>query len=290
MLCRIDLFFLLKRIRNKKHPTEDSLEKQNYVLELPESFNERKYILSHLEMIPKPDVLVLGSSRIMLIDSKMFKDNLSIFSAGVSVATIPDIIAIWQHVKNLGKIPKYLIIYIDPWVFNTNNEQQNWKINENLYKQFETGAPLSQNKISSEVNSLANYSFIPESDLPPTREGRRVDGSLIYPADFTKIKNPIEIKKKTDEYLEGCVFCLCDWKFDENVYQMLVKLLIDIKRTGTPVLIVLPPYQHHVYKTLKKKKPYKNILAEVIRTLDVRLAKKNREFPSILQCDQSVRF
>src|SRR3990167_6494675 len=92
----------------------------------PDNFDERLYVISHLKVIPKPDILLLGSSLVMLVDSQMFNKDLSIFNAGVSGASIQDYIAIWQFLKNKDKLPTYLVIFFDAWVFNKNNGQLRW--------------------------------------------------------------------------------------------------------------------------------------------------------------------
>ncbi len=266
------IFYLIKLLIPT--PPENQKWAKTAVLLFNRNMNERQYMLSHLSIAPKPDILFLGSSRIMQIDSNMFNPEISVFSSGVSVATIPDIIAFWQHMKNQNKIPSYVVIFIDPWHFNNNNKQTNWKINQALYDQFIFGK-TSTNPPTSNYFSKAVYKN--ESDFPANQEGRRFDGSVLYPTQFTKVKTSVEINLEAKKYMEGCVFCLCEWDFDEKRYQELLKLVKDIHLKGTKILVVLPPYQHQVYNDILKSKTYKKILPQVVETLGNRLIKETEE-------------
>jgi len=82
-----------------------------------------------------PSVIVLGSSRIMLIHADYFKTN-SFMNHGVSGASIEDMIAIYQLYKMKGMLPKIILIGIDPWIFNKNNGQGRWKTLATEYESF----------------------------------------------------------------------------------------------------------------------------------------------------------
>lgn len=73
----------------------------------------------------KLDIVVLGSSRVMTIQSEYF-NNQTLINNGVAGASIEDIIAIFQMYKNKKILPKKIILGIDPWIFNINNNQKRW--------------------------------------------------------------------------------------------------------------------------------------------------------------------
>ncbi len=113
--------------------------KEDEIRIFPTNFDERSIKVSHINFIEKPDVLLLGSSRMAPVSSIFFKKDLKIFNAGLSSASFEDYIAIWQDMKQLGKNPKKVIIFMDPWLFNStaNNKATGWhfigKYVENFY-------------------------------------------------------------------------------------------------------------------------------------------------------------
>ena len=267
----------------------------------PDNFDERLYVISHLKVIPKPDILLLGSSRVMLVDSQMFNKDLSIFNAGVSGASIQDYIAIWQFLKNKDKLPTYLVIFLDAWVFNKNNGQLRWQTNLELYEQFSGSPSLKTSPLIAlkrakrsilEIADLFTWSILEKSllilrggiyqtgivkvnKLPSEAKGKRFDGSLIYPVKLTQVPSLEEISKKSLEYTKGHIYSLYNWKFDENAYQDLTKLLKDVHEHGIRTLIVLPPYQHLTLKKLSELPDYKEALPTTKNTITTRLAKES---------------
>ena len=93
-----------------------------------ENYNERifeKYLISQYP--EKVDTAVIGSSRIMQIGDSILNKNATILNNGVSGATVEDEIAIIWMYYNRGYLPNQIIIGIDPWIFNKNNEQTRWE-------------------------------------------------------------------------------------------------------------------------------------------------------------------
>jgi len=84
----------------------------------PKNFDERTAKISHLKFIDSPQILFLGSSRVLLVSSDMFDSNVKFFNGGMSTAIVEDFIAIWQTLKELKKTPSQVVIFIDPWLFN----------------------------------------------------------------------------------------------------------------------------------------------------------------------------
>jgi hypothetical protein len=278
LILGVIIFFILFKTQEDILDQDQLTWPLNKVMVYPKNLNERTYILSHLKQIPKIDVLFLGSSRIMLVNSNIFKEKNRVFSSGISVGVVPDFIAIWQHIKNLKKIPKYVVIYVDPWAMNKNNNQTNWKVNQSLYRQFFKERKSSlwgtikeyfENKsMNQKTINLKNQRFVFENNLSKDQEGRRFDGSVIYPDHVVKPKTLKEITQKANEYLQECIFCLCDWKFDQKMFHELNVLIQDIRNSGAKVMVVLPPYQHKVYQGMMKSPLYSNILNEVVGALE----------------------
>jgi predicted glycosyltransferase involved in capsule biosynthesis len=66
-----------------------------------------------------PNFVIVGSSRTMLINSDLFLSS-SFLNNSVSGASIEDIISIYQLYKVNNKLPKKILLGVDPWLFNRN--------------------------------------------------------------------------------------------------------------------------------------------------------------------------
>lgn len=95
----------------------------------PHNFDERTMKTSHIRFIEKPDVLILGSSRVAVVSSDLFNPKLDVFNGGMASSTLEDFIAIYQDLKESGKLPSYLLVFADPWQFNTayNQSHGGWR-------------------------------------------------------------------------------------------------------------------------------------------------------------------
>lgn len=77
----------------------------------------------------RPDILVLGSSRSMYIRAEFFPGH-TLFNSFVAPGTVEDYVAIYQLYRQREKIPKWVIIGIDPWLLDDNhhfNKLRHWE-------------------------------------------------------------------------------------------------------------------------------------------------------------------
>lgn len=85
----------------------------------------KKIILSKL--IKQPDVLILGSSRVMSISHDLFKTD-SFYNAWVPLgATIQDDAIFYYLYQKRGWKPKTVLICLDTWLLARNNGKEAWK-------------------------------------------------------------------------------------------------------------------------------------------------------------------
>jgi hypothetical protein len=87
------------------------------------NYNEylsRKYAIKYMQ--DSPDVVCLGSSRIMQINNTIF-DNQTFFNMGVSAISLKEIIASYNVLKGKDFEPKTIIIGIDPSIFLKNKSK-----------------------------------------------------------------------------------------------------------------------------------------------------------------------
>lgn len=247
---------------------------------VPAKFDERKFVIAQLEAVQKINMLLMGSSRIMEVDSNLFREDVNMFNSSISVGVIQDFAAIWQGLKNQSKIPEYFIISLDPWVFNKNNRRNEWRSNQKLYDQFLNHVKISKwemwkHSLFSPPKKPNDWSVVPESEMKSTQRGKRGDGSFVFERPIPRSDQDRYVRGEAQKYLQGCIFSICDWEFDEHQYQVLVQLLQEIQSQGGKVLLILPPYHPLVYNKLyQANDSYRGILPGVEQTLTTRLKKE----------------
>ena len=86
------------------------------------SYDERELQRLIVEQYPgRRDMVVIGSSRTMVLRKKFINGNPDFFNHSVSGAVIEDFPAIIGLYKEKGAFPGTVILGIDPWMFNRNN-------------------------------------------------------------------------------------------------------------------------------------------------------------------------
>ncbi len=91
------------------------------------NFDERLLQKFSLQALPqRPPVLVLGSSRTMLIGENLFPKG-TLHNGAVSGGVLEDMLAVYELYTARGWYPDTLILGIDPWMFNANHGQERWK-------------------------------------------------------------------------------------------------------------------------------------------------------------------
>ncbi len=84
-----------------------------------DKMDERQVLEIYVQNLPEdqiPDTVALGSSRVMQLNSDIVGG--SFFNAGMSGASFMDIANTWYLFERAEKMPKNLIICVDPWLFN----------------------------------------------------------------------------------------------------------------------------------------------------------------------------
>ena len=126
-------------------------------------------------VIIKPDILILGTSRIMQINQKHFSHN-KIYNAGVNASASQGLEGMIKLLNSIPKndLPKHIIVGLDPWIFNPNYpENSNNKTIRELVKNALKNKPLIFNTVKLTVNSprdlirrLSSYSSLINQKTP----------------------------------------------------------------------------------------------------------------------------
>jgi hypothetical protein len=162
------------------------------------NMDERQFIKFRIKFENlSPNVIVLGSSRIMQIGEHNYADT--VLNLGVSGSSIEDDIAIADMATKKFS-PSTIFISADPWLFNSRSGQGRWKsLNDEYF------IALSNLKISSTSESNAidenekslfveigskiydsvnKQQFDAIDDTPESRDKIRRDGSRVYNTEY----------------------------------------------------------------------------------------------------------
>jgi len=244
------------------------------------NFDDRKFRKAMIQNTTYPvEWVAIGSSRTMQLRQRHILDgNISFQNYSVAGASIEDYIGILAvYKKQHNALPKNIILGIDPWVFNRNNNQTRYKvlakdINELLSEMNST--ELVNTVADNNLKKLCSINYVKENiKFLKARKGinyyyiadsievddylREPDGSLHYPfyrrhPDFEKVK---ELAKN---YTKGKVYSLEN--FSELANRELFNLFIDyLKENNVNIIFYLPPYNPITYDILKNNPKYAKI-------------------------------
>ena len=227
----------------------------------------------------KVDSIVLGSSRAMVIRKKFIVNkNKVFFNHAVSGASLEDYIAIVDlYEQEKGYIPKYIMIGVDPWVFNKFNGQSRWRTLKDNY--FDLLSKLMKKNVNNSfsINSikwkqlinyeytLSNILFLKKnfgrtpyyitSTVDIEDSTRALDASLYYPfSDRTPNKQLVE-KLAIKFVKKGQVYSLEKFVKLDNLSEF-ENFINYLQHKGSIVTFILFPYNPISYNILIKDKDY----------------------------------
>lgn len=236
-----------------------------------------------------PEIIVIGSSRTMLINSTHFR-NQSFFNNSVSGASIEDIIALYQIYRDYDFSPQKIIIGIDPWLLNENNGQSRWKSLEYFYKKYyQNSEHESTTNLNYKYGELFSLSYFQASlkAMPKLFSGtskpfatqkkynetntKLTDGSLVYNAAYRNASQD-EINSKINNYIIGSIYSIENFeKISENIWSEFQTFITELQGENISVEFFLCPYAPLVFDEISKS--YPNV--EKTENLMVNFAKDN---------------
>ena len=101
-----------------------------------EQMDERQILKLYVQNLPEdrvPNTVAVGSSRVLQLSTPLAGDT-SYYNAGMSGAGPMDIMNAFYLFDRAGKLPKNLIIEVDPWLFNPNFAQE--RADADLFSEF----------------------------------------------------------------------------------------------------------------------------------------------------------
>ena len=220
----------------------------------------------------RPDVLVLGSSRVMLINNSYFDDK-KLLNNAVTGAALQDLIAIFQMYKTKKILPKSIIIGLDPWIFNVNNEQKRWltlskeyysyynieKINNEISNFYKIKELISPSYFQESYKNLLNKSDPISTKKTYNKTNTLLfDGSLTYGEKYRKVSQEI-VDNKAVNFIEDGLYSL--EKFDlisADLFDEFERFCNEIVNNKIKLSIILIPYHPIVYNKINNN--YKIVL------------------------------
>lgn len=237
----------------------------------------QKYLINNSDFCP--DVLVIGSSRVMLINSSDFKEQ-TFLNNGVSGASIEDLLAIYQMYEQKKCYPKKIILGLDPWTLNIYNGQTRWSnLNREyfiLYNQLTNNNIVTKEEhIDSKYLQLVSPSYfkgsfkkifsVSSKPIVTTARinstfTRLVDGSISYDLQY-RSATPVEIEKRALDFISGDIYSI--EKFDKlspEIMFLLEKFIAHLRNNHIEISFFLAPYHPKVYSFIAKSKKYSQVI------------------------------
>ena len=252
----------------------------------------QKYAIA--EMRECPDIIVVGSTRTMMIN-KYYFGNYTFFNNSMNGTTIEDIITLIMLYDKKNCLPENIIIGIDPWLLNKNNYQERWKslsfeFNDALERLGIESVEIEKKYIHQRPNKLFSLHYFFDSIHKTAKQAKKPlitkrnfnqattkleDGSIIYSKSFRERSLEeinqnvvITLKKRSAYGFEG------NGNFNEKnqmAFETLINYLIN---NGINVIFYFSPYHPMAYKTFSGNPKYKNFINSEIYFKN--LAKENR--------------
>lgn len=235
-----------------------------------------KILVNQLDQAP--DTIVLGSSRIMQLDTQLAGlEEGQFFNCALTGADFYDVVGSFYLFDKAGKLPANLVIGVDPWLFNTGAEATDARSDKELYARFLTeklGIPQEYEAEDPNVmwTSLyspsyfqSNISYLLQSrgnvEKPQPVEGdlysqltevKRHDGSLLYDKAF---------REQSQEAIDAsALYQTSNFSFveyytavDEDRLEVFEAYLAYVKGLGVNVILILTPYHPIAYDNAAEK-------------------------------------
>lgn len=260
-------------------------------------YNDRNLLAARLQgMEEAPQVMVLGSSRVYTFDHTMFGTD-SFYNAGLSEATVYDLLAVSGILFKQDKLPETVVIGVDAFLFNKSHDNEKWKELESYANYMSL---TMEGKLSPELahprkdtgrdwkKTLSldyfryNVTLLPEGkrfavsyteDWETDGYLKHSDGSVSYQRELREV-NPADVEEMTRQAMEEhVVYRMTDYEeIDKQHFQYFSWLIEDLQQAGVEVILYLPPYSPMMYNYIESEEAFQIALEveEEVKNLAVR--------------------
>lgn len=242
------------------------------------NYDEREFQIQFIfAQKESPDVIALGSSRIMQLSGDMVDGSFR--NHGMSGAGIYDYLGIIGVYLYCGLQPSKVVIGVDPWILNKNNGDTRYQKLEPFIDLYHGNKDIKKNfdKNNKELFELFSLSYfqtsikqgfkakqMPKINSTSDRTGelgvRRTDGSTSYPRSIRERKTKI-VNDEATNYIAKQVYQIENYsELDEGLKTEFEKLVEYFLDKNIEVELYLPPYHPIVYSFISNNSKYKSVL------------------------------
>lgn len=233
------------------------------------NYDERLLQEQMIKLLQKtPDIIVLGSSRVMEINSSFFPGK-KVLNCGVSHGNVNDLISIVGALDSLNRLPREVIIGIDHMLISDGGTQE-WqslypyhkymtakKLGTRLPNEYQLPSPFrkvsalfSLDYFQSSLQFILkgkSKQYVDVGTNRPRIYGRFSDGTVCYSAEYT---NPNRVKLTIDAKIKGRKEGL---PMPEKSRISLLEGLIDfLQKKQIKVHLIMVPYHPAFYKSFRE--------------------------------------
>ena len=265
-----------------------SIMKQKHNISNITNYDERilqKKVIEGLDSIP--DLVVLGSSRVMEIGNNIYPGKF-VINCGVSHANIYDLTAICGLLEKQNKLPHSILFNLDPFTISVEKLNE-WEsisdgyfymaklLNEpeqenNYFKFLENKKLLSTLSFSYFKESIAsiidhkNKKYYDAGCNKPYPNGRLYDGTISYPDSYTK-KDTLLVDAQAKEY----AIKHFSGDIDTKKLELLTKLVDYLLSKNVKLELIMIPFNpgfyhntniYHSNELIRYEKLYKTFAKE----------------------------
>lgn len=245
-------------------------------------YNDRNLLAARLNgMKEAPRVVVAGSSRVYTFDHSMFGTT-SFYNAGLSEATIYDLLAVAGILAGQGKLPETMVIGVDPFLFNTSHDNEKWKELEGYanYMGLVLDGSLDGKAAFQRKNTGRDYkkalsldyfrynvTLLPDKkrfavsytdDWDTERYLKHYDGSVSYQRSLREV-DPAEVEAMTRQAMEEhVVYRMTDYhEIDSGHFGLFSALVGYLQEAGVEVILYLPSYSPMMYNYIESEEAFR---------------------------------
>lgn len=260
-------------------------------------YNDRNLLAARIKAMDEaPQVMVFGSSRVYTFDHTMFGTD-SFYNAGLSEATIYDLLAAVGIADYQGKLPQTAVIGVDAFLFNNSHDNEKWKELED-YKNYmwttmvdklpedwahpykDTGRDwkkaLSLDYFRYNVTLLPDrkrFAVSYTDDWETESYLKHSDGSVSYQRKLREV-DAADVEAMTRQAMEEhVVYRMTDYaEIDESHFEDFSRLIDYLQAAGVEVILYLPPYSPVMYNYIESEAAF-----QITLTVEERVKELARE-------------
>ncbi|MDD3428715.1 MAG: hypothetical protein PHG02_01750 [Oscillospiraceae bacterium] len=245
-----------------------------------EKIDEREISKLIVQKIDEPfNSVVLGSSRGLQVTRRLMGTN-SFFNMGMVGADFRDILGTFYLFDKADKLPKNLILCLDPWILNGDTEYVwDYRADDELYREFLVEALGMNLEFTAEDNTAekmdalfdpsyfqgnVKYYFrdkstdknpiiVKENFYKQLTEVKMPDGSLLYTADF-RYQSQEEINHGAQEMIISPLLRVYDYvQADPELKKQFEGFVAYAQNKGVNVIFLLTPYHPICYNGAREQ-------------------------------------